>query len=192
MDKIIRVGVVAVQGAFEEHCAALDKLGVLVTQIRSPSDLSKNVDGLIFPGGESTAQGKLLRESGLFDMILPMIKNGLPVYGTCAGMVLLAKRIENDDRKHFAVMDITVKRNAYGRQLGSFMTSGDFGEMGKIPMYFIRAPYITSVGQNVMALSSENGAITAAREGNMLVTSFHPEVTDDLTVHSYFLSMIQQ
>ena len=190
MDRIFTVGVVAVQGAFEEHCSALGKLGVSVKEIRSVSDLSQNIDGLIFPGGESTAQGQLLRESGLFDMILPMIKGGLPVYGTCAGMVLLAKRIENDERKHFAVMDITVKRNAYGRQLGSFVTTGDFGDMGKIPMYFIRAPYISSVGKDVVVLSSESGAITAAREANMLVTSFHPEVTDDLTVHSYFLSMI--
>ena len=190
MDRIFTVGVVAVQGAFEEHCSALGKLGVSVKEIRSVSDLSQNIDGLIFPGGESTAQGKLLRESGLFDMILPIIKGGLPVYGTCAGMVLLAKRIENDERKHFAVMDITVKRNAYGRQLGSFVTTGDFGNMGKIPMYFIRAPYISSVGKDVVVLSSESGAITAAREANMLVTSFHPEVTDDLTVHSYFLSMI--
>ena len=123
-------------------------------------------------------------------MILPMIQGGLPVYGTCAGMVLLAKRKENDDRKHFAVMDITVRRNAYGRQLGSFMTTGDFAGMGNIPMYFIRAPYISSAGKDVVVLSSEDGAITAAREANMLVTSFHPEVTDDLTVHSYFLSMI--
>ena len=191
MNRIFTVGVVAVQGAFEEHCSALGKLGVSVKGIRSPSDLSPNIDGLIFPGGESTAQGKLLRESGLFDMILPMIKGGLPVYGTCAGMVLLAKRIENDDRKHFAVMDITVKRNAYGRQLGSFMTTGDFGGMGKIPMYFIRAPYISSVGKDVMILSSDNGVITAAREANMLVTSFHPEITNDLTVHYYFLSMMQ-
>ena len=190
MDRIFTVGVVAVQGAFEEHCSALGKLGVSVKEIRSVSDLSQNIDGLIFPGGESTAQGKLLRESGLFDMILPIIKGGLPVYGTCAGMVLLAKRIENDERKHFAVMDITVKRNAYGRQLGSFVTTGDFGDMGKSPMYFIRAPYISSVGKDVVVLSSESGAITAAREANMLVTSFHPEVTDDLTVHSYFLSMI--
>ena len=190
MDRIFTVGVVAVQGAFEEHCSALGKLGVSVKEIRSVSDLYQNIDGLIFPGGESTAQGKLLRESGLFDMILPKIKGGLPVYGTCAGMVLLAKRIENDERKHFAVIDITVKRNAYGRQLGSFVTTGDFGDMGKIPMYFIRAPYISSVGKDVVVLSSESGAITAAREANMLVTSFHPEVTDDLTVHSYFHSMI--
>lgn len=190
MDRFFTVGVVAVQGAFEEHCSALRKLGVSVKEIRSASDLSTKIDGLVFPGGESTAQGKLLRESGLFDLILPMIKGGLPVYGTCAGMVLLAKRIENDDRRHFAVMDITVKRNAYGRQMGSFMTRGDFGGMGDIPMYFIRAPYISSVGKDVVILSSENGAITAAREANMLVTSFHPEVTDDLTVHSYFLSMI--
>ena len=190
MGKILTVGVVAVQGAFDDHCSALGRLGASVREIRSPLDLSQNIDGLIFPGGESTAQGKLLRESGLFDIMLPLIRGGLPVYGTCAGMVLLAKRIENDDRKHFAVMDITVRRNAYGRQLGSFMTTGDFGGMGVIPMYFIRAPYISSAGKDVIVLSSRNGEITAAREANMLVTSFHPEVTDDLTVHSYFLSMI--
>ena len=190
MGKIFTVGVVAVQGAFEEHCSSLGRLGVSVREIRSSLDLSQNIDGLIFPGGESTAQGKLLRESGLFDLILPLIRGGLPVYGTCAGMVLLAKRIENDDRKHFAVMDIAVRRNAYGRQLGSFMTTGDFAGMGDIPMSFIRAPYISSAGKDVVVLSSEDGAITAAREANMLVTSFHPEVTDDLTVHSYFLSMI--
>ncbi len=190
MGKIFTVGVVAVQGAFEEHRSALGRLGVSVREIRSSLDLSQNIDGLIFPGGESTAQGKLLRESGLFDLILPLIRGGLPVYGTCAGMVLLAKRIENDDRKHFAVMDIAVRRNAYGRQLGSFMTTGDFAGMGDIPMSFIRAPYISSAGKDVVVLSSEDGAITAAREANMLVTSFHPEVTDDLTVHSYFLSMI--
>ena len=190
MGKIFTVGVVAVQGAFEEHCSALGRLGVSVREIRSSLDLSQNIDGLIFPGGESTAQGKLLRESGLFDLILPLIRGGLPVYGTCAGMVLLAKRIENEDRKHFEVMDIAVRRNAYGRQMGRFMTSGDFAGMGDIPMSFIRAPYISSAGKDVVVLSSEDGAITAAREANMLVTSFHPAVTDDLTVHSYFLSMI--
>ena len=192
MGKIFTVGVVAVQGAFEEHCSALGRLGVSVREIRSPLDLSQNIDGLIFPGGESTAQGKLLRESGLFDLILPLIRGGLPVYGTCAGMVLLAKRIENDDRKHFAVMDIAVRRNAYGRQLGSFMTTGDFAGMGDIPMSFIRAPYISSAGKDVNVLSRWDGKITAAREANMLVTSFHPEVTEDPTVHSYFLSMISQ
>lgn len=191
MDRTLNVGVIAVQGAFEEHCRALRKLGATAKEIRSISDLSARPDGLIFPGGESTAQGKLLRESGLFDMILPMIKEGLPVYGTCAGMVLLAKRIDNDIRTHFAVMDITVRRNAYGRQLGSFMTTGDFADKGRIPMYFIRAPYILSAGKDVAVLSSGDGKITAAREANMLVTSFHPEVTDDLTVHSYFLSMIR-
>ena len=190
MGKVIEVGVLAVQGAFQEHCESLKKLGVSAREIRSPADLSSKIKGLIFPGGESTAQIKLIRESGLFDIILPMLKDGLPVYGTCAGMILLAKRIEKDSGKHFAVMDITVKRNAYGRQLGSFMTTGEFGDMGKIPMYFIRAPYISSAGKNVSILSSENGVIIAAREANMLVTSFHPEVTDDLTVHSYFISMI--
>ncbi len=190
MERVLEVGVLALQGAFEEHCRVLEKLGARAREIRAVSDLSPKPDGLIFPGGESTAQGKLLRDTGLFDVILPMIKDGLPVYGTCAGMVLLAKKIENDDTSHFAVMDITVRRNAYGRQLGSFVTSGVFAGMGKIPMYFIRAPYISSAGNDVVVLSSNRGAITAAREANMLVTSFHPEITDDTRVHSYFLSMI--
>ncbi len=190
MERVLEVGVLALQGAFEEHCRVLEKLGARAREIRAVSDLSPKPDGLIFPGGESTAQGKLLRDTGLFDVILPMIKDGLPVYGTCAGMVLLAKKIENDDTSHFAVMDITVRRNAYGRQLGSFVTSGVFAGMGGIPMYFIRAPYISSAGNDVVVLSSNRGAITAAREANMLVTSFHPEITDDTRVHSYFLSMI--
>ncbi|MCE5201596.1 MAG: pyridoxal 5'-phosphate synthase glutaminase subunit PdxT [Synergistaceae bacterium] len=191
MDDIIRVGVTAVQGAFAEHCSMLCKLGAQPVEIRSTADLDADIDGLILPGGESTAQGKLLRESGLFERIRAMLENGLPVYGTCAGMILLAKEIENDSRQHFAVMDITVKRNAYGRQLGSFTAYGTFAGKGPILMPFIRAPYISHVGKNVEVLATEKGSPTAAREKNMLVTAFHPEVTEDGTVHRYFLEMIR-
>jgi len=189
MKQAPKIGVIALQGAFFEHCCMLRKIGAQPVEIRSVTDLGVNIDGLIFPGGESTAQGKLLRESGLYGKILPMIKDGLPVYGTCAGMILLAKEIENDTRRHFAVMDITVVRNAYGRQLGSFTTHGMFAGLGPIPMPFIRAPYISRAGSKTEVLSREKGLITGARENNMLVTSFHPEITDDPTVHSYFLSM---
>lgn len=190
MKQRLKIGVLAVQGAFEEHCSMLVRLGAIPFEIRAVSDLDTHIDGIIFPGGESTAQGKLLRDSGLYEKIHAMLKNGLPVYGTCAGMILLAKRIENDTRLHFAVMDITVRRNAYGRQLGSFTTSGIFAGEGPIPMHFVRAPYISSVGKEVEILSRENGQITAAKEKNMLATSFHPEISDNTTVHSYFLSMV--
>lgn len=188
----VKIGVSAVQGAFAEHCTMLCRIGALPVEIKELSDLDGGIDGLILPGGESTAQGRLLRESGLFDRLKVMIEQGLPVYGTCAGMILLAKEIENDDRRHFAVMDITVRRNAYGRQLGSFMAYGMFAGRGPIPMPFIRAPQISRAGTGVEVLSEENGAATAARQSNMLVTAFHPEVTDDPTVHLYFLEMVRR
>jgi pyridoxal 5'-phosphate synthase pdxT subunit len=115
---------------------------------------------------------------------------GLPVWGTCAGMILLAKEIENDERRHFAAMDITVRRNGYGRQLASFITRGEFAGMMNVEMPFIRAPYIASVGGGTEVLARHAGLITAARERNMLATAFHPEITDDERVHRYFLSMI--
>ena len=190
MKQALKIGVIAVQGAFAEHCSMLMRIGAQPVEVRNVADLDADVDGLIFPGGESTAQGKLLRESGLYDKILPMLKDGLPAYGTCAGMILLAKEIENDSRRHFAVMDIAVVRNAYGRQLGSFTAYGIFAGKGPIPMPFIRAPYISRAGSGVEVLSREKGLITGAREKNILVTSFHPEITDDPSVHNYFLSMI--
>ena len=120
------------------------------------------------------------------------IEQGLPVFGTCAGLLLLAKKIENDDRRHFATMDITAVRNAYGRQLGSFYTEADFKGIGKIPMTFIRAPYISEVSGKAEALAEADGHIVAAREGNMLVTAFHPELNDDLSVHKYFINMVSK
>lgn len=185
----MEIGILAVQGAFIEHEQALASLGASCFEIRRAEDLSRPMDGLILPGGESTVQGKLLRDLGLFAPLKDKIGAGLPVFGTCAGLLLLARRIKNDSRRHLATMDITAVRNAYGRQLGSFSAEAAFGGVGTIPLTFIRAPYIESVGEGVEILSEVGGHIVAARQGNQLVTAFHPELTDDRRVHRVFLDM---
>lgn len=186
----MRIGVLALQGAFSEHEQALEKLGADRAEIRRRADF-KDFDGLIFPGGESTVQGKLLREEGLMEPLKEAIDGGMPVFGTCAGLILLAKRIANDENVYVGTMSATVRRNAYGRQLGSFKTIADMGGIKEFPMVFIRAPYIESVGKGVDVLAEVGGHIVAARERNMLVTSFHPELTEDLRVHEYFLRMTE-
>jgi 5'-phosphate synthase pdxT subunit len=184
------VGILAVQGAFAEHEQMLSGLGARTFEIRQARDLRRHMDGLVIPGGESTVQGKLLRELGMFDDIRARIQDGLPVWGTCAGLLLLARRIANDERSWLATMDITAVRNAYGRQLGSFATTADFAGEADVPMVFIRAPYIESVGEQARVLARVDGRIVAARQDNQLVTAFHPELTDDTTVASYFLGMV--
>ena len=183
----MRIGVLALQGGFAEHRAAARKLGADAFEIRKPADLTGEIHGLILPGGESTVIGRLLRETGLFAPLKDLIDGGLPVFGTCAGMILLAESIENDLTVHFGCLSITVKRNAYGRQLGSFHTEGDFSYLGKVTMTFIRAPYIVAAGEGVRILSEVDGFTVAAESGSILVTAFHPELTDDLRVHRYFL-----
>ncbi len=188
----MKVGVLALQGAFIEHANTLKKLGVEPILIKNTQDL-KDIKGLILPGGESTAIGKLLVDLDLISPIINLIENGLPIFGTCAGMILLAKNLSNDSRKHLATMDITVKRNAYGRQNDSFYTENNFkGIESTVEMVFIRAPYIESIGPNVDILAKVDSNIVAAREKNMLVTSFHPELTSDLKVHKYFLDIIKE
>ena len=187
----MQIAVLALQGAFIEHEKMLERLGVSYIEIRQKRDLNFTYDGLIIPGGESTVEGKLMRELELFDPIKDQIENGLPVFGTCAGLLLLAKKIENDDRRHFATMDITAVRNAYGRQLGSFYTESEFKGSGTIPMTFIRAPYISSVSANAEVLAIVDKKIVAAKQKNQLVTAFHPELNDDLSVHNYFLNMVK-
>lgn len=187
----MQIAVLALQGAFIEHEQMLSRLGASSFEIRQKRDLEKPFDGLIIPGGESTVQGKLLHDLELFEPLRQRITAGLPVFGTCAGLILLAKNISNDQRCHLATMDITASRNAYGRQLGSFYTEAEFEGLGKIPMTFIRAPYIESTAENVEILSRVDGNIVAARQGNQLVTSFHPELNDDLSVHRYFLNMVK-
>ena len=181
------IAVLAVQGAFIEHEKKLQALGADVFEIRQAKDLERHFDGLVLPGGESTVQGKLLRELGLFVPLQEKIRAGLPVMATCAGLILLAEHIADDPTVHFGTLPVTVKRNAYGRQLGSFQCTADVEEIGKqLPFTFIRAPYIEK------ALSSVDGNIVAVRYENQLGLSFHPEVTEDNRVHAYFLQMCGQ
>ncbi len=185
-----RIGILALQGAFAEHKKAIEALGQEGCEIRQQTDLlQRSYDGIILPGGESTVIGKLLAELGMMPILKRMISDGLPVLGTCAGMILLAKEISNDSRRYLEAMDIRVRRNAYGRQLGSFQSVDYFQGLGTIPMTFIRAPYIESVkdAEGVEVLATVQGQVVAARQRNMLVTSFHPELTEDLSIHKLFL-----
>lgn len=189
-----KIGILALQGAFAEHEQVLNSLSVQTVQIRNRQDWEAHadLDGLILPGGESTVMGKLLHDLDLFEPLKAKIETGLPVFGTCAGLILLAKTIVGDQARHLASMDINVARNAYGRQLGSFVADAKFKGIGEIPMVFIRGPIIEAVGPEVEILAQVNGAIVAAREKQMLVTSFHPELTGDTRVHAYFLEMVAQ
>ncbi len=183
------VAVLALQGAFIEHEKMLAELGADSFEIRQKRDLDRSFDRLIIPGGESTVMGKLIRELDLFDDIKSRIEGGMPVYGTCAGLILLADSISNDSARHLQTMSIVANRNAYGRQLGSFFTRAEFKGIGEIPMTFIRAPYIDEVFGDAEILAEVNGKIVAAKQKNQLVTAFHPELNDDLRVHEYFLNM---
>ena len=182
------VGILALQGAFAEHGQMLDRLGVEHFEIRQLRDLEKNPDRLILPGGESTVMNKLLHELGLYDPIKKMIEEGTPVFGTCAGMILLSRDVK-DGNVCFGTMDIRVRRNAYGRQLGSFYTEDNFDGIGTVPMTFIRAPFAEEVYDSARVLATVDGRIVAAQQGRQLVTAFHPELTDDTAVHEYFMSL---
>ncbi|HIW03393.1 MAG TPA: pyridoxal 5'-phosphate synthase glutaminase subunit PdxT [Firmicutes bacterium] len=187
----MRIAVLCLQGAFIEHIRMLEKTGAEAFEIRQRRDLlSRSYDGLVIPGGESTVIGKLLGDLGMTEDVRSMIKGGMPVFGTCAGLILLAKKIENDSRAGLGTMDIAVRRNAYGRQLGSFSCTAEMKGVGTIPMTFIRAPYIERVFGKAESLAVVDGHIVAARQDNQLVTAFHPELTDDTRVHEYFLGMI--
>ena len=180
----MRIAILALQGAFAEHEAMLRQLGAETFEVRKLSDWQQPKDGLIIPGGESTTQMKLLRELGMADVVKDAINEGLPVFGTCAGLIMLSQ-------SHLATMDIEAQRNAYGRQLGSFSTVHEVAEIGKdIPMTFIRAPFINRVYGKARELATVDGRIVAARQDNQLVTAFHPELTNDLRIHDYFLSIV--
>ena len=191
----MKIGILALQGAFAEHERVLERLGVKNVELRNLEDFQKyqkEFSGLILPGGESTTMGKLLRDQ---DMLLPIreaILSGLPVFGTCAGLILLAKEITSQDESHLGTMDMVVERNAYGRQLGSFYTEAECKGVGQIPMTFIRGPIISSVGEDVEILATVDNQIVAAQEKNMLVTSFHPELNDDVRLHQYFINMCKE
>lgn len=185
-----QIGVLAVQGAFIEHERILKSLGAEVFEIRQLRDLDRHLDGLVLPGGESTVQGKLLHDLGLFEPLKNLIEKGLPTFGTCAGLILLANKLSNDFHTYFGALPATVERNAYGRQLGSFYAEENFEGIGKIPMTFIRAPLIQSASEGVQVLATVNDQIVAIRYKNQLAISFHPELNEDLRVHRYFLEMI--
>ena len=186
------IAVLAVQGAFIEHEQMLAKLGVSCVELRKKEDLEQEYDGLILPGGESTVQGKLLKELGMFDTLKQQIEDGLPVFATCAGLILLAEQIGNDDRSYFKTLPVTVKRNAYGRQLGSFYIEEECKGIGVIPMTFIRAPYIESAKPEVEVLAKENDHIVAVQYKNQIGISFHPELDEDTRLHAYFVRLVEQ
>ena len=187
------IAVLALQGAFAEHEQMLSRLGVEWFEIRQRADWDRHKDGLIIPGGESTTMLKLLNDLQLFDPIREAIAGGLPVFGTCAGMILLAREVDNDTRRRLGTMNVLVRRNAYGRQLGSFRVEAHMkGIEAQIPMTFIRAPFIVSVGEGAEALAVVDGNIVAARQDNQLAVAFHPELDDDLSIHRYFVEMVEQ
>lgn len=191
----MKIGILALQGAFEEHTKVIKKLGVVSVEIRNLEDFQQyqsDLSGLILPGGESTTMGKLLRDQQMLVPIREAILSGLPVFGTCAGLILLAKEITSQEESHLATMDIVVERNAYGRQLGSFYTEAECKGVGQIPMTFIRGPIISSLGEGVEILATVDDQIVAAQEQNMLVTSFHPELTDNVRLHQYFINMCKE
>lgn len=206
-------GILAVQGAFVEHAAMLDRLGAPWKLLRAVEDFDDSIDRVILPGGESTTQGKLLRSTGLFDPIAAHIAAGKPVFGTCAGMILLARRLDNDPNVYFGALDAIVRRNAYGRQLGSFAATADFGSapgenavvvapgehvpqgvssdviLKDVPLVFIRGPFVAEVGSAATVETEVNGNVVGLRQGNMLATAFHPELIDDTRIHELFLSL---
>ena len=190
----MKIAILALQGAFAEHEQMFRNLGTETTLIRNLDDFNSTVKkppssgggwrGAVIPGGESTAMMRIMKDEGLFEPLRQAILDGLPVLGTCAGLIML-------DRNHLDVMDITARRNAYGRQLGSFNTEEEFAGIGRVPMTFIRAPYIEEAGPEVEILARVDGKAVAARQKNMLVTAFHPELTNDTRIHELFLSMVK-
>ena len=185
-----RIGVLAVQGAFAEHEAMLSSIGAECRELRSAADLEQKPDALVLPGGESTVQRKLLMESGMLAPIKSWIEEGMPVLATCAGLILLAEHLSNDESTCFKTLPVTVRRNAYGRQLGSFITEAEVRQIGMMLQNFIRAPYIEAAGPGVEVLSETDGHITAVRYGQQLALAFHPEVGHDTRLHEAFLNLI--
>ncbi len=188
----MRIAILAVQGAFREHAQMLEMLGVSSVELRKKEDLAQAYDGLILPGGESTVQGKMLRELDMFATVKNQIQMGMPVLATCAGMVLLAEEIDGEEKAYLQTIPMVVKRNAYGRQLGSFCIENDFKGVGTVPMTFIRAPYVSAIGKNVEILAKENGHIAAVRYGRQIALAFHPELCQNPAIHKLFLSMVSE
>ncbi len=188
----MRIGVLASQGAFAEHMAMLHQLRVETLPVRLPQEL-RGLDGLIIPGGESTSISKLMLDYNLMSEVRNLAKNGLPIFGTCAGMVLLANEISDSDVEPLGVMDMTVRRNAFGRQRDSFETELSIPVLGEklFPGVFIRAPMIVRTNNEVGILAKlADSTSVAARQGKLLASAFHPELTNDLRFHQYFLDIV--
>jgi 5'-phosphate synthase pdxT subunit len=187
------VGILALQGDFDKHAAMLQRIGVPFREVRKVADLQA-VDALIIPGGESTTIGRLMARYGLDVAIRERAQKGMPIYGTCAGMILLAKAIANSQQERLGLMDIEVIRNAFGSQIESFEADLHFKPLGDRPVraVFIRAPVVSRVGEGVEVLSEFEGKVVAVQQGKLLATAFHPELTDDERIHRYFLSLIER
>lgn len=191
--KMMRIGVLALQGAFREHCAALAACGVAATEVRKP-EMLEGLSGLVIPGGESTTIGKLMLEWNLMDPIRQRALEGFPIYGTCAGLILLCKEIIGSDQPRLGVLDASVRRNAFGRQRESFEADFAIPDCGEEPFraVFIRAPLIEQAGPKVRIMATVQDKVVMARQENLLVTSFHPELTGDLRIHRYFTAMARE
>lgn len=188
----LRIGVLALQGSVEEHIRSLKRLGVEAVPVRKAEQIQE-LDGLILPGGESTTLGKLMRLYGIDQAICERVSQGMPLYGTCAGMILMAKEITGGEAPHLGLIDVAVSRNASGRQVDSYERDLEVSSLGEAPFraIFIRAPYVDRVGERVQVLANVDGTPVFAREGNFLISAFHPELTDDDRVHQYFLDMVR-
>lgn len=193
----MKIGILSVQGAFVEHITMLDKLAkaenqnIECVELRKKEDLA-GIDGIILPGGESTVQGQLLRKLDMLDTLKSLIEDGLPTLATCAGLILLANKIENDDTNHLATLPVIVRRNAYGRQLGSFETLSNVGALENYPLVFIRAPFIINTSSDVTVLASVDNNIVGVEYNNQIGLAFHPELTEDYRIHKMFIDKIRE
>ncbi|AJY74972.1 pyridoxal 5'-phosphate synthase glutaminase subunit PdxT [Paenibacillus beijingensis] len=188
----MKIGVLALQGAVSEHIRSLEAAGAQASPVKRVEELEE-LDGLVIPGGESTTIGKLMRKYGFIDAVRSFSGEGKPIFGTCAGLIVLAERIEGEEEAHLGLMDMTVSRNAFGRQRESFETDLDIKGIDEpVRAVFIRAPLINEVGPEVDVLSTYRDEIVTARQGNLLASSFHPELTDDYRLHAYFLEMAKE
>ena len=186
----MRIGILGLQGAVREHAQSLSRLGIDSRVVKRTGDLAE-IDGLILPGGESTTMS-LLANGGLLERLRALAADGFPMFGTCAGMILLAKEVDGRPSAFVGAIDIAVERNASGRQVDSFEASLDVEGIGTVPAVFIRAPYIVRSGPDVAPMAWHEGFAVMAREGNVLACSFHPELTDDVRIHRYFVETIRE
>lgn len=193
-EKAVKIGVLALQGDFTRHIEVLKHLGVQAVPVRTPEEIER-IDGLVIPGGESTTIGRLMDRFGVDTAIIRRVRDGMPVFGTCAGMILLSSEVEGSNQPVLRLINMTVRRNAFGRQIDSFETDLHVADVGDTPVraVFIRAPIVTDVKNDVRVLAAlEDGRAVLVREGSCLAAAFHPELTTDNRIHNYFISMVEE